>query len=122
LPQAREFKKIEVVWTIPTGGTMLQHPLGNDLYKEYQPNNAVYNNFESIESFTITSTYESDSLTEVKLGFGIRDVYVPTYLNNKISCKIYYDGDYSYCDEGSILFAFGGYQTAGTDYKFGMFY
>ncbi len=122
LPQAREFKKIEVVWTIPTGGTMLQHPLGNDLYKEYQPDNAVYNNFESIESFTITSTYETDSLTEVKLGFGIRDVYVPTYLNNKISCKIYYDNDYSYCDEGNILFAFGGYQTAGTDYKFGMFY
>lgn len=122
LPQAREFKKIEVVWTIPTGGSMLQHPLGNELYKEYQPDNAVYNNFESIESFTITSTYETNSLTEVKLGFGIRDVYVPTYLNNKISCKIYYDGDYSYCDEGNILFAFGGYQTAGTDYKFGMFY
>jgi hypothetical protein len=49
-------------------------------------------------------------------------MYVPSFLNNQINCRVYYDDDESYYDEGNIVFNFGNYVSGGTDYKFGMYF
>lgn len=125
LADSREYKQVKIQWIIPTTASMFQHPEGNQFYQLYQPSEEgkiTYEYKEHIGQYIITAIFTKSDSLEIKLGFGLREFYVPTFTNNQIICRAFYDGDESYWDEGKISFQFGQFETAGTEYEFALFF
>jgi hypothetical protein len=97
----------------------------NSKYLALCPQNksTTYNYID--DYYIITKSYTGAEVLDLsffKLSFGIKQIYQPTFNRNQIICKVFYNNDQSYYDEGRIDLSFGRLNNSGTAYDFGIFF